>query len=141
MSDTEQVFSTEDFLAHYGVLGMKWGKRKSETRTPRISRKENRKLNAEASQQFYDRKAESIANEAVKKGDRVLVETRFQGDTYHTITTGKEFTKALVEGKAFDIRVTEIMARQPKKNAQFELNENRIGAYRTQDFRKANKRR
>ena len=120
-------------LAHYGVKGMKWGVRKTEGR---VTRKQNRQMNKEARDKFYAEKASKIYEEAKKGGERVLVETRVPGDFAQTVVTGKQFAEHLERGGVMDVRTTEIFARQPKPNQQYVLNDQKIGAYQKQDFRK-----
>jgi hypothetical protein len=129
-----EQMSDEDSLAHYGVKGMKWGQRKNGS-APRVTRKQNRQMNREASEKFYGKKASDIYSEGKKLGDRVLIKTRFPGDNIPTITTGKEFTRHLERGGVMDIRATEIYARQPAKGGQYVLNDAPIGSYQKQNFR------
>lgn len=135
---------TMDELRHFGIKGMKWGVRRTDaqlgnsgsTKTKKVSRKENRRMNSEAKSKFYADKAESLYNESKKKGDRVLIEIRTPGDYAKTVVTGKEFAKHLENGGVFDIREAEVFARQRKAGEQFVLNEDRIGVYKKQNFRK-----
>lgn len=130
---------TDDFLAHYGVKGMRWGKRRSdkELANARVTRKQNRQMNKEASEKFYSDKASNIYQEAKKAGDQILISTRMPGDSVQTITTGKEFAAKLERGGMLDVKSTEIFARQPKPDSQYVLNDNIIGTYKKQDFRKS----
>lgn len=136
MSQETAFENPSDVLAHFGVKGMKWGKRKGEDSSPKISRKENRQLNREAADKFNQEKLTTIYDEAKAKGEAVLVKTRTPGDYATTVMTGKQFTEALEDGGYLDVNTTEIFARQPKPDAQYELNENEIGSYKKQDFRK-----
>lgn len=120
----------DDFLEHYGVKGMKWGQRK------KVSRKENRQMNKEAADKFYGEKAESLYKEAKKGGEKVLIKTRTTGDYADTVLTGKEFAQQLEQGRAMDVRMTEVFARQLKPNEAYTLNDQQIGAYKKQNFRK-----
>lgn len=130
------MLDADDVLAHFGVKGMKWGKRKGENSSPKISRKENRQLNREAAADFYENKLNTIYGEAKKKGDAVLIKTRDPGEYASTILTGKEFARGLEAGGMLDIKVTEVYARQPKPKSQYVLNDDEIGTYKKQDFRK-----
>jgi hypothetical protein len=128
----------EEALAHFGKKGMKWGVR---TAVPGgsapISRKQNRQMNKEASQKFYSDKATTLYKEAKKSGDTVLVKTQLPNATYATVVTGKQFAEHLEAGGAMNIRMTEIYARQPKPDSQFVLNDQKIGTYKKQNFRKS----
>lgn len=133
----QQFDSPDEALAHFGVKGMKWGVRKSdESGGGKITRKQNRQMNREASAKFYADKATMLYNEGKKHGDRILIETRVPGDYAVTVMTGKEFARGLERGGAFDVKTTEIFARQPKAGEQFVLNDQKIGVYKNQNFRK-----
>ncbi len=129
--------SDEDSLAHYGVKGMKWGQRKAAGSSPKITRKQNRQMNRDAENKFNAKKASDIYAEGKKLGDKVLIQTRLPGDSVRTITTGKEFANHLERGGVFDLKVTEIYARQPKQGGQYVLNDKPVGNYQRQDFRKS----
>lgn len=100
----------EPVLVHYGVPGMQWGKTKTkESRSDYKARVQKEELD------FNQKKLDDIFQKAVKSGDKVLIQTRYAGDTVRTITTGKEFVAELSRGRAFDVKVTEIFATQTKE--------------------------
>lgn len=130
----------DDFLAHVGVKGMRWGVRKNDDggssgssgsnsgggsgsgggdvadggkgKKPKYeeSRREYRKRTRAEAQEFYDKKAESIVNESLKRGDEILVKTFFHDGYDFEIVTGKEFVQNLERGRAFNTPFTEIWA-------------------------------
>lgn len=133
----------DDFLAHVGVKGMRWGVRKNDDggssgssgssgsnsgggsgsgggdgtdggkgKKPKYeeSRREYRKRTRAEAQEFYDKKAESIVNESLKRGDEILVKTFFHDGYDFEIVTGKEFVQHLERGRAFNTPFTEIWA-------------------------------
>ena len=132
----------DDFLAHVGVKGMRWGVRKNDNggssgssgssgnnsggsgsgggdgadggkgKKPKYeeSRREYRKRTRAEAQEFYDKKAESIVNESLKRGDEILVKTFFHDSYDFEIVTGKEFVQNLERGRAFNTPFTEIWA-------------------------------
>lgn len=107
--------STDDFLSHYGVKGMRWGVRKAKgSSDPSGSRKESRKeyrsrIKQERSE-FYNKKMSTIVDKAAKDGDNVMIKTLYAGDLSQTVTTGTDFVKQLSKGRAFDVRATEVFA-------------------------------
>lgn len=114
-----------DFLAHYGVAGMKWGRRKGSsdsgsTKEPRKTRKEVRAINKAGQREFDEKKLTSVISESLKKGDKVLVKSLMQGDTYPTVMTGTEFVDYASRGGLLNPRLTDIYARQ--KGDAYELN-------------------
>lgn len=117
-----QVMSTENFLEHHGVKGMKWGVHKE-------SRKVYRQRVRQEKSNFEQKKAHTLLNEAAKGGDKVLIKTRFGSDTTQRILTGKEFVDALSRGGAFDVRVSEVYATRGK-TGPYVLNDKPIGTYK-----------
>lgn len=107
---TDNNDTPENALSHYGVPGMQWGKTKTkESRSDYKARVSKEEL------EFNQKKMNDILQKSIKSGDKVLIQTRYQGDTVRTIATGKEFVAELSKGRAFDIKVTEIFANQTKE--------------------------
>lgn len=107
--------NTDDFLAHYGVKGMKWGKRRAERRAQEDADR--------AGKQEYDRKKlDEVYSESKKKGEKVLVKSRAAGDYADTVMTGKQFVDYVERGGVVDAASTRIFARQAKAGEQFILN-------------------
>lgn len=123
----------EFVLKHYGVKGMRWGKRQN-----RISRAENRALNREASNKFYTEKLNRVVKEASEKGDNVLVTSRFSNDQYPTIYSGKRFVERLMQGSVVDARMTSVYARKADDSPDqpYILNDEPNALYKKQNFRK-----
>lgn len=148
----------DDFIAHYGKKGMRWGHRKnpddgggsggsggssgggsggsggsgdaSGGKPKKLSRKEARALNKKGELEFNQKKMEKIFEESFKGGDEVLIATRLSGDNAITITTGKEIVAHLSAGGALDVRTTEVFARLDKDRQQFVENDQLIGTYK-----------
>lgn len=127
-------------LEHYGVKGMRWGRKsagdKGSSDSPRVTRKQNRQMNREARKKFDQKKADAIIGEAIRRGDNVLIKTLQYGDSVPTIVTGKEFTNHMARGGAMNVRATEVYARRNSDKGQFEINDKVIGSYKKQNFRK-----
>jgi hypothetical protein len=132
--ETDKPDLDENLLAHYGVKGMKWGKHTAATK---VTRKQNRQLNRDAAAKFNADKAGKLYGQAKKLGDKVLIETSTPGSAAKTIITGKQFAQHLEAGGVFDVRATEVFAKQPAKGGKYVLNEQKIGSYQKQDFRKS----
>lgn len=113
----------DDFLAHYGVKGMKWGKRKaqdsSSTGERRLSRKEHRAKVKKEQSDFYQKKVDRMIEEAVNDPD-VLIKVRTLNGTM--IATGKEFINFLGRGGALDVRASDVYARKTADGKHYEFN-------------------
>lgn len=122
---------TEDFLAHYGKKGMKWGVRKDKdsassggpgSSKPKLSRKEVRKINKAGELDYNVKKLEEVYAESKAKGESVLVKSRVAGDYADTVMTGREFVNHVERGGLVDGKSTRIFARQEKAGEAFVMN-------------------
>ena len=107
--------NVDNFLAHYGVKGMKWGVTKSDYRSmSKADRKQYRKKTLkERSKTFKEAREKNlqlVADTSAKNGKEVFVKTRLAGDQYPTLMTGSEFTKHISKQGVFDANMTEIVA-------------------------------
>lgn len=110
----------EDFLAHYGILGMKWGKRKKYEET----RREYKARTREEQDAFYRDKLSRTINASLKKGEDILVGSRLPGDYAVTIMTGKQFVEYASKGGLLDAKTTDVFATLDKKLGKFVQNPN-----------------
>ena len=120
----------DDFLAHYGRKGMKWGVRNDDSSgsggsgppKKKLSRKEVRNINKQGKLDYDGETVTKVYLEAKGKGERVLVKTRTPGDFADTVMTGKQFVQYTEAGNALDLGSTRIFARQNKVGEEFVLN-------------------
>lgn len=101
---------TDDFLAHYGVKGMKWGVRKDKKATDKESRKDYRKRVKAERDDFNTKKIDAVFNRALAGGDNILVSTMYAGDYAVTIESGKSFVRNASSGAAFNANYTDVFA-------------------------------
>ena len=94
MTDTETVDEIDDFLAHYGVKGMKWGQRRAEVKA---QRKENSEKAAEAGYSPKSRSADivNIGNRGVRNIEKRVV----RGESVDSART-KEYGVSAAKGLA-----------------------------------------
>lgn len=119
MIDTDKPGSPEDLL-HYGVKGMKWGKRKAKYTE---SRKEYKSRVKAERREHEQKKLDNVLKTSQKMGKDVMIKTRTPGDNAITIATGREFVDYLSKGGVFDARVTDVFATLDKKTGQYVKNE------------------
>lgn len=117
--------STE--LAHYGVKGMKWGRRRGGDSSSgggekRLSRKEHRAKVKQDKAEFYQKKADNLLKEVLKEPISLVAVRDRSGQT--TIATGKEFMDFAAKGGMFDIRYTDIYARPTSEGYQINADMN-----------------
>lgn len=105
----------EEFLAHYGVKGMKWGVTKARYKSlskeeKKGYRKRTGKEKRAAIKEGLLKNADLTIEAAAKGGKDVLIKTRRPGDMYPTVMTGEEFMTHLTRGGAMDARQTQVFA-------------------------------
>jgi hypothetical protein len=124
--------NVDDFLTHYGVKGMRWGKRGSR---PTESRRDYKKRIKGERQAHEKKKLEGVIKTAMKGGEDVLVKTQLPGDYATTIMTGKQFVDMAGRGALLNAKTTDIFAILDKKQGQFVLNPNPTPEYKPSERR------
>lgn len=108
----------EGFLSHYGVRGMRWGKRSGGHTEKRVDYK--RRISSE--QRTHDQeRLRRVLTTSMKKGENVLVKTQLPNDYAATIMTGKQFVEMAGRGASLNARTTDVFATLDKKLGQFVL--------------------
>ena len=85
---------TQDELMHYGVLGMKWGKRKA-----RYSSKSSKTMSADAKEvsKIKKKKVSEMSNEELRKANnRLQLEQNYSRLNPNTVKKGMMFVGATV---------------------------------------------
>ena len=125
-------YSEDPYLSHYGVKGMKWGvHRSSGSGATTISRRQNRKMNRIARNEYNREKAEHIFKTALNnKGSDTLIQVG------PSVVTGEMFVNYVLRGGAFNILATEIASVRNPKTGEFEAYRGSYrGNYHEQNFR------
>lgn len=91
----------EDFLAHYGVLGMKWGRRKnssgSYTTTGRKAKNKYESKDSKAVRKLRKKKLNQLSNDELKKlNNRLQLEKQFKELKRSDTSAGKKFVQELL---------------------------------------------
>lgn len=91
MNNVEQL--SKDYLAHYGILGMKWGKRKSRTsgRAKSSKKKRAKKVDPVKNMSDYDLR---------QKINRIQMEKQYRQLTKKEVSPGRKFVQDVLVGAA-----------------------------------------
>lgn len=117
--ESETMDEVDDFLEHFGVPGMKWGRHKPKFTESRRQYKGRVKSERQA---FDQQKLGGVLKTSIKGGENVLVSTRIPGHTVKTIMTGKEFVRYAGQGGLLDAKTTDVFASLDKKQKKFVMN-------------------
>lgn len=120
------MVAVDGFLAHYGVSGMKWGRRKGKYTESKSEYKSRVRSEQTAHDQAHLTK---VLTTSMKKGENVLVRTQLPYDHVQTIMTGKQFVEMAGKGALLNARMTDVFATLDKKQNQFVLNETPTPTY------------
>lgn len=113
----------DDFLAHYGKKGMKWGVRNDDNATApktKESRKDYRKRIKAEEADFNTKKIDAVFNRALERGDDILVSTMYAGDYAVTIESGKSFVRNTTNGAAFNAHYTDVFAERKSSSEDYD---------------------
>ncbi len=114
---------SEDYLMHYGVLGMKWGLRKSKRYSKQIPKLKKKASKADYKHSKYSRSAEKIhmnqdlgyADKSIKKASKYAVKSsRYK----------KKMSKTVDEDKK--LRYNKKAARYAYKSSKYKIDADRI---------------
>ena len=103
---------------HYGVRGMRWGRRKKRTSTSdtgtsksKASKKKLTRAEVRAERNaFYMARSERAVDTALRKKGDTLIYTSTTRKVRGIVMSGNEFIDHISKGGAFDIRVTRVYA-------------------------------
>lgn len=107
----------EDFLAHHGVVGMKWGKHKAKSSSssssgPRKSKEELKSLD-KAAKTAHREKVRNTQRREVDNSDNAIVKARNQLDKH-----GQDYQKAKTKYKTQRHEIGKVAAKQVVRDAQ-----------------------
>lgn len=115
---------------HFGVKGMRWGRRKKRTSTSdtgtsksKASKKKLTRAEVRAERNaFYMARSERAVNTALRKKGDTLIYTSTTPKIRAIVMTGNEFTDHILKGGAFDTRVTRVYATKDE-SGQFAMDD------------------
>lgn len=140
MTDNEK---TDAFLAHFGVKGMRWGKRKARdsdsggessggsSKPKKLTRKEVKQEKAD----FYQKKADNLLKVASTDPDS-LIAVRTPNTYIATVATGKEFLDYMAKGGYMDIKMSDVYATKDANSGNYVLNDKMNQRYVRSDKKK-----
>jgi hypothetical protein len=105
MEDSKKV---EDFLEHYGILGMKWGRRKGGSSSSGSKKSESNEKNNDREHEDYKTKkkllskkvSELSTSELQELSRRISLEKNYKTLTAKELSPGKKFVKELLVNTA-----------------------------------------
>lgn len=116
-----------DELQHFGVKGMKWGKRSAKAASsPRPKKMTRQEIRADKDA-FYQKKLKNVIDTAMKDPEN-LISLRAAGTPFQTLVTGREFIEYASQGGIMDATMTDVYA--TKRGDKYLLNENVNAKYR-----------
>jgi hypothetical protein len=93
----------EDFINHYGILGMKWGRRKSRSsKSKKINNKRVKNISADKAEanKIASKKIYELSNEELKKiNTRLQLEKQYKELNPKKVAKGKKFIKGMLEAQ------------------------------------------
>lgn len=100
----DKMNDVNDFLEHYGILGMRWGRRKGRTTMPgRPSRKEKMEVSEDHKQKMRLRKKKlnQMSNTELKTlNERLQLERQYKELSKQDISSGRKFTNDILTNAA-----------------------------------------
>ena len=112
------MLDMNDEFDHYGVKGMRWGRRKQRTSTSdtgtsksKASKKKLTRAEVRAERNaFYMARSERAVDTALRKKGDTLIYTSTTPKVRAIVMSGNEFIDHISKGGAFDTRVTRVYA-------------------------------
>lgn len=97
----------DDELYHYGVLGMKWGHRKSEGGSSSIFRRREKSEDYKTVEAIRKKKIKEMSNEELRTANnRLQLEAQYKNLTKRRIFAGEQFARDYVNDVAKETRKT-----------------------------------